>query len=87
MRIFRNLDTIREPELAPKYSLVNPEILSSGLVDNSIGAGPAGNRTPETLVLTQNSYHTGPSTPLMYQISGNKSNTLFGNSVIGHLLG
>ena len=42
-------------------SLVDQKQMSSGYVYNLFLAGPAGNRTPETLVPTQSSYHTGPS--------------------------
>ena len=37
------------------------------LCEHPKSAGPAGNRTPETLVLTRSSYHTGPSTYKSYQ--------------------
>lgn len=53
------------PELAPRDSITDKNTLSRG--DNSNGRGPAGNRTPETPVLTRGSDHPGPTADLLYQ--------------------
>ena len=58
-------------ESTPNYRLADTENLSRAVGDNhnadSLGDGPAGNRTPEILVSTQNSSQTRPITGLSYQ--------------------
>ena len=39
----------------------------SSVKESFKGRGPAGNRTPETMVPTQGSNHSGPTAPLLYQ--------------------
>lgn len=65
------------PALTPNLRVANAEILSNTSVDNgamsSLGDGPAGNWTPETLMSKQGSSQTGPITNLSYQTQNNKS--------------
>ncbi|MBI2591269.1 MAG: tail fiber domain-containing protein [Candidatus Brennerbacteria bacterium] len=49
------------------YSLTKQKTLSSLLnVDNFLSRGPAGNRTPKTLMSSQNSNHSGPTATQLY---------------------
>jgi len=53
--------------LTSNNRIANKEILSSvSGVNNYLGRGPAGNRTPETLMLSQSSNHSGPTASSLY---------------------
>jgi len=62
-------------ELVPADSIPSQNTLSSVFnVNNYLGRGPAGNRTPETLVPTQSSNHSGPTAFSLYQNNNQKQN-------------
>ena len=54
------------PGLVPNTRIANLNNLSRQSVDNFLGRGPAGNRTPETPVPTRFPYHTRPTAKLLY---------------------
>ncbi len=62
----RSKDDPIRPGLSLKNSIAN-QIEKSMPVDNQKGRGPAGNRTPETLVTIQVPDHPGPTTDIVYQ--------------------
>ncbi len=66
-------DSSRNLELAPVADSITYKNNLSTLINNFFGGGSAGNRTPETQVLTLSSDHPEPTANLLYQINSEKS--------------
>ena len=70
------LDTVRDkPDLASMASIANAVQLSRV-------AGGEGNRTPETLMPSQGSYHTAPSAPLLLLSFSEQARLDLGSSLL-----